>query len=160
MVRARENLIKTLTTDQLADLQRSNGLKLIDARPTAAFNGWRLRGESRGGHIPNAVSFPWSWAAGAYDADLVERLALKGLTPDRSITVYGYDDEDATGLADRLLYLGYDDVAVLAGGLPEWAAQPDSELIRLPRNHQLVHPEWLHHVLEGEATDEAPEGPF
>ncbi|MCP3975742.1 MAG: thiosulfate sulfurtransferase, partial [bacterium] len=88
------------------------------------------------------------------------RLALKELTPDRSITVYGYDDEDATGLADRLLYLGYGDVAVLAGGLPEWAAQPDSELIRLPRNHQLVHPEWLHHVLEGEATDEAPEGPF
>ena len=151
-------MIKTLAVETLSEIYRANGTRVIDARSTAAFNGWRLRGEARGGHIPGALAFPESWAASMYDAQLAKRLASKGLTPDRSIVVYGYDDGDSTSLADRLLALGYDDVAILEGGLPEWAAQREFDVIRLPRNHQLVHPDWLHRLLEGEQTDENPAG--
>ncbi len=151
-------MIKTLAVDTLSEMYRANGTRVIDARSTAAFNGWRLRGEARGGHIPGALAFPESWAASMYDAQLAKRLASKGLTPDRSIVVYGYDDGDSTSFADRLLALGYDDVAILEGGLPEWAAQREFDVIRLPRNHQLVHPDWLHRLLEGEQTDENPAG--
>ena len=151
-------MINTLDTESLASVYQNPGVKVVDARPTAAYNGWRLRDEARGGHIPGAVAFPQSWAAGMYDPDLAERLAAKGVTPDHSIVVYGYGDEDAIALAGRLLALGYDDVAVLAGGQPEWAAQQDLDLARLPRNRQLVYPGWLHGLLAGEPVDEAPDG--
>ncbi len=153
-------MIKTLEIDTFTEIYRSPGVKVVDARPTAAFNGWKLGPEARGGHIPGAVAFPQSWAANTYDAILAERLASKGLTPDHSIVVYGYDDGESTSLADRLMLLGYDDVAVLKGGLPEWAAHPDLEVIRLPKYRQLVHPEWLHRLLEGNQTDEVPDGAF
>lgn len=153
-------MIKTLDIDSLSGIYQAPGVKVVDARPTAAYNGWRLGQETRGGHIPGAVAFPQSWAARTYDADLAERLAFKGLTPGHSIVVYGYDDEDGAPLADRMLALGFDDVSVLAGGLPEWAARRDLDVIQLPRNRQLVHPRWLHGLLDGEQTDEAPGGDF
>ncbi|GMQ85079.1 MAG: rhodanese-like domain-containing protein [Acidimicrobiia bacterium] len=151
-------MIKTLDIGALVSVYQSPGVKVVDARPTAAYNGWCLGDESRGGHIPGAVAFPQSWAAGMYDADLAARLAAKGVTPDQSIAVYGYGDGDATALAGRLLALGYDDVAVLAGGLPDWAAQPDLDVTRLPRYHQLVHPQWVRGLLDGGQIDEAPVG--
>ena len=123
-------MINTLDTESLALVYQNPGVKVIDARPTAAYNGWRLRDEARGGHIPGAVAFPQSWAAGMYDPDLTERLAAKGVTPDHSIVVYGYGEGDATALAGRLLALGYDDVAVLAGGQPEWATQRHLDVTR------------------------------
>jgi len=132
---------------------------MVDARPSAAFNGWCLGNETRGGHIPEAEAFPQSWAANMYDADLTERLAAKHLTPDHSIMVYGYDG-DSTSLADRLSYLGFPDVAVVAGGFPEWAGRRDLEVVRLPAFHRLVHPRWLHRLIEGEQPDEAPRGDF
>ena len=153
-------MIKTLQIDTVSEIYRNSRVKMVDARPTAAYNGWGLGDEVRRGHIPGAVAFPQTWAAGAYDAHLAHGLASKGLTPDNSIVVYGYDDGDCTSLADRLAALGYDDVARLAGGLPEWAARQDLELSRLPRFHQLIHPQWLSGLLEGEFLYEAPEGDF
>lgn len=152
-------MIEILAVDTLSEIYRNHGVKIVDARPTAAYNGWRLRNEARGGHIPGAVAFPQSWADSTNDADLAERLASKGLTQDHSIVVYGYDDRDSTYLADRMLVLGYADVATLAGGLPEWARR-DLDMIRLPSFHQLVHPAWLHGLLNGEPIDELPEGLF
>ena len=142
----------------MADIHREPGVKLVDARPTAAFNGWRLDGESRGGHIPGALSFPHSWASSTFDSDLAERLASKGLTPDQSIVVYGYDDADSNSLAERLAQLGFNDVADVTDGLPGWASRSDLDVVQLPRIRQLVHPAWLHGLLEGEPVEEAPQG--
>ncbi len=99
-------MIKTLAPEALSEIYQTNGIRVIDARPTAAYNGWRLGSEARGGHIPGAVAFPQSWAAGMHNAVLSKRLASKGLTPDRSIVVYGYDDQDSASLAKRMLVLG------------------------------------------------------
>ena len=153
-------MIKTIGVDTLAEIHRRPGVSVIDSRPTAAFNGWRLLDETRGGHIPGAVAFPQSWAANTYDGLLAERLAAKGLTPDHSIVVYGYDGFDSTVLAGRLLALGYDDVARLEGGLPAWATREDLDMVCLPRHHQLVHPLWLHQLLEGERVVHAPEAAY
>ena len=52
-------------------------LIVVDARPTAAYNGWRLNGEARGGHVPGAVAFPISWLASSrrprYSASFTRR---------------------------------------------------------------------------------------
>jgi thiosulfate/3-mercaptopyruvate sulfurtransferase len=151
-------MIKTLDIESLSAIYERPTVKVVDTRPMSAFNGWRLDAEARGGHIPGAVAFPYSWAAGMYDADLVERMASKGLTPDQSIVLYGYGEEKSNSLAARMLDLGFDDAAVLAGGLHEWAGREDLEMARLPRNRQLVYPQWLHGLLGEEQIEEAPEG--
>ena len=101
---------------QLADLIGDPHVKVVDARPTAAFNGWKLGGESRGGHIPGALAFPASWAEQADNAGLKTMLVSKKLTPGHKIVLYG-DGAAASGadtelLARRLADIPLYDVAV------------------------------------------------
>ena len=50
--------MSTTTTIQKIEPGRLRpGVQPIDIRPTAAYNGWALEGESRGGHIPGAISY-------------------------------------------------------------------------------------------------------
>ena len=57
---------------ELRDRLAEPGLAIVDVRPIAAFNGWRLRGEARGGHIPGAVSFPAEWLESVEPAEIAE----------------------------------------------------------------------------------------
>lgn len=152
-------MIETISVDELSSIQPDPGVSVIDARPTPAYNGWPLRGEPTGGHIPGAVPFPSTWMDAVSDADLGNLLAAKRIANDDSIVVYGYDD-DAAAVAQRLAEHGYGDVAILEGGFLGWAATDDHEPTRLPRFRQLVYPEWLQRLVEGEPVGEAPEGAF
>lgn len=145
-----------ITVETIASGTIDQYTKIIDIRPTAAYNGWVLRNEQRGGHAPGAIAFPALWAQKAFDRELVGKLEEKAITPADRILVYGYGDEEALALADRLDSLGYDQVSVLKGGFSEWAARPELDVIRLPRFRQLVHPDWLAALLAGEAVTEAP----
>ena len=144
--------IEAILTDGLDPMS-----KIIDLRPTAAFNGWRLRNEKRGGHIPGAAALPAHWAQKAFDRELIERLESRDITPADRILVYGYGDEEALAFADRLETLGYDQFSVLKGGFAEWSVRPDLEVSRLPRFRELVYPDWLAALLAGEEVAEAPE---
>lgn len=152
-------MVEIISVEELSSIRRDPGVTVIDARPTAAYNGWPLRGEATAGHIPGAVALPRSWMDGLSASDLGKLLASKGVAIDDLIVVYGYDD-DATVVAERLAEHGRGEVAILDGGFVGWAATDDHETIRLPRFRQLVYPEWLHRLLEGEPVDEAPEGGF
>ena len=59
-----------ISAAELRDRLGDPDLTIVDLRPTAAFNGWRLRGEARGGHIPGAVAFPSAWLASEDDAEV------------------------------------------------------------------------------------------
>ena len=66
------------------------GLTVIDVRPIAAYNGWRLGAETRGGHIPGAGAFPIAWLDAQEAAETARLLADKGATAGRAIVVYGH----------------------------------------------------------------------
>ena len=87
----------TIPADELLARLENPDLTVIDARPIAAYNGWRLQGEARGGHVPGARAFPAAWLA-AIDAAEIERLLdEKGAARGRSIVVYGEHDERRPG---------------------------------------------------------------
>ena len=44
-----------ISTEELRDRLGDPALTIVDVRPLAAYNGWRLRGEARGGHIPELL---------------------------------------------------------------------------------------------------------
>jgi len=139
-----------LTTAYLRERLGDPSLVLVDVRSMAAYNGWRLQGEARGGHIPGAVAFPRAWLSGVEDAEVQRLLDAKGITHDRTIVVYGDGADDATALAPTLARLGYEDVRVYDAGFSAWAADGSLPIERLANYEKLVHPAWLSQLIEGE----------
>ena len=138
-----------ISTDELRDRLGDPDLTIVDLRPTAAFNGWRLRGEARGGHIPGAVAFPSAWLASEDESEIERQLAARGVTADRSIVLYAYNATDVADLAARLAAQGFGDVRVFEDGWTAWAADPELPIERLPNYDKLVHTEWLRQLLDG-----------
>jgi thiosulfate/3-mercaptopyruvate sulfurtransferase len=146
----------TITTDDLRSRLGHERLTIVDVRPIAAYNGWRLAGEARGGHIPGATAFPIAWLT-SVEAPEVERiLRAKGVLPEREIVVYGDGRDDAWRLADRLTQLGLDRVHVYENGWSTWAGDPALPVERLQHYQRLVHTEWLRQVLAGEEPEAPP----
>ncbi len=89
--------INTIDPGPIRDRIEDPSLTVVDVRSLAAYNGWRLGGEVRGGHVPGAVAFPIDLAADSVDDPEIARLlATKRITPDRDIVVYG-DTETMRG---------------------------------------------------------------
>ncbi|MFB6185039.1 MAG: sulfurtransferase [Haloarculaceae archaeon] len=138
------NVPTEVATETVADHRTDPEHALLDVRPTAAYNGWRLRDEPRGGHVSGARNVPLAWTR---RDDWQSELSRKGVEPGTPVTVYGYGNGDAAEMAERLRACGYDDVSVYAQFLAEWVADPDRPLDRLARYRHLVHPAWLDDTL-------------
>jgi len=154
------NSSRTISAARLRRRLGDPALTIVDVRPLAAYNGWRLRGEPRGGHIPGAVAFPTAWLTSVDEAEIQRELTAKGVVPERSIVVYGDGPGDAAALVERLVRLGFEDVVALASGWTAWAAQRGAPVEALPRYEKLVHTEWLRGVLAGERPEAPPAGAF
>ena len=155
-----QNDAATISAAELRRRLDDPDLTVVDVRPLPAYNGWRLNGEARGGHIPGAVAFPSAWLS-SVDAVEVERLLhSKDIVPSREVVLYGADAEDVRAVKTRLTDLGHASVRTYERGWAEWAADETLPLERLPNYDKLVHTEWLRQVLEGERPEAAPAGPF
>ena len=143
----------SIASPDLATRLAEPGLSIVDVRPIAAYNGWRLRGERRGGHLPGAVAFPIAWLRSLDDRQTQRLLEAKRATADRSIVVYGDGHDDAAILRDRLTTAGGHDVRILDGGFAAWAAEDALPVERLPGYERLVHIEWLRQLLAGERPE-------
>jgi len=150
----------TITIEELRQGLGDPSLTIVDVRPLAAFNGWRLGVETRGGHIPGATAFPIDWLRTVDEPEIALLLARKGITADRDIVVYGDDVADAEAFATKLETLGIPNARVLSGSFAEWAADSTAPTDKLVNFEKLVHIEWLRSVLAGDRPEAAPEGTF
>jgi thiosulfate/3-mercaptopyruvate sulfurtransferase len=148
----------TITPRELGERLGDRDVLVVDARPLAAYNGWRLGEEARGGHIPGAVAFPVSWLRTIDDEEVTSLLTEKGILGAPEVVVYGDGPADAGALAWRLAELGQARVTVLDGGWPAWALEETLPLERLPLYPQLVHTAWLRSLLDGGRPEAAPGG--
>jgi molybdopterin synthase sulfurtransferase len=121
---------------------------IVDVRPSAAYNGWRLNGERRGGHIPGAVSFPHAWIDRLDDAEAMRLLASKGVLGHRTVVVYGHDAWDAWTFALKVEGWGHA-VRIYEAGWAEWSDDDSLPVDRLPNFQRLIHPEWLRDLIDG-----------
>ena len=151
------------STVSTAELQRrltDAELTIVDVRPLPGYNGWRLNGEDRGGHIPGAVAFPSAWLAIVDDAEVERLLHAKGIVPSREVVLYGEGADDVSLMRGRLGELGHTRVRVYEGGFASWSADESLPVDRLPHYDRLVHTEWLRQLLAGERPEAAPPGQF
>lgn len=147
-----------ISTEELRDFIKKDGNLILDLRPVAAYNGWRLRNESRKGHIRGAMSFPFKWTG--YLFELAELLKVKGIQPDKHIVLYAYDHSESEKMAIMLRDAGYADIRVYEDLLSEWIPDPNLPMEHLPRYEMLVYPEWLKKLLEGDRPPEFDGGDF
>jgi molybdopterin synthase sulfurtransferase len=134
---------------------------VVDVRPLRFFNGWRQGDDARGGHMPDAVSYPVEWLDSVDAPELGRLLGEKGLDRVSDIVVYGMDASDAGRFAAFLeSSLPQAAVAVFDGGFGAWAADPSLPIDKLPRHEQLVHVDWLSELLAGGRPEAAPTGRY
>ena len=143
------------TKDLLARLDNPEFI-LADIRPSAAYNGWKLKDETHGGHIRGAVSFPISWIKNLSNQELEVLLASKGILSENTIVIYGYKGDSCSDMANMLLDLGIRKVFIYEAGTQEWAADPNLPMDSLPNYEKLVYPEWVENLTSGKNPENSP----
>jgi len=143
--------LATILTDELLGKIEDTDFKIIDVRPVEAYNGWKLRNESRGGHIRGARSLPFKWLS---YIDWIEIIRAKGIMPSHALIIYGYDKFETEKVANQFIRAGYKDIIVYHNFIDEWSANNKLPMGRLKRYRQLVSAKWLNELIR---TGAAPE---
>lgn len=137
---------KTIQTQELITFCENKNGFLIDTRPIDAYNGWKLKNESRGGHIKGAKTLPLKWTN---YIDWIEIVRSKGILPEHKIVVYSYLKEESETVAQQFAKAGYNDISIYDGFVEEWSANNDLPMEKLERFNNLVHPQWVKTLIEG-----------
>lgn len=135
-----------LSTSELLSLREKDDLKIIDARPIDAYNGWKLGNEIRGGHIEGAKSLPANWTKHMDSTELVQS---KHFLPEQTIVVYGNTDEQGRIVATLFAIAGYENVFQYNHFVEEWANNPELPMEKLLKYRNLVHPAWVKTIVDG-----------
>src|SRR2546423_2602953 len=78
-----------ISLGELRERLNDPDLKIVDVRPLPAYNGWRLSGTARGGHIPGAAAFPSTWLKSVDEPEVERLLKTKGILASPEIVLYG-----------------------------------------------------------------------
>ncbi len=140
-----------VSTRELRDRMENPRVQLVDVRPIDAYNGWRLRGEERGGHIEGARTLSFKWTD---YLDWIEIVRGKKIRPEHSLVVYGYDRAETDEVASRFGRAGYERVRPYHHFVDEWCADDALPMDHLPRYTQLVSPWWLKELVSEGAAPE------
>ena len=139
-----------ITTKELIE-RVAAGAKIIDIRSVDAFNGWKMQGEPRGGHIKGAKSLPVKWTN---YMDWIEIVRHKDLLPADELVLYGYTLEDIKKVAETFLKAGYRNIEIYRDFLTEWVPNDSLPMLSLPNYRHLVSAEWLNKLISGEKPAE------
>lgn len=134
---------KTINTKELQKKIEA-GAKIIDVRPVDAFNGWKLKNESRGGHIKGAKSLPLKWTS---YMDWIEIVRHKEIKPSEDLILYGYTSEESRKVADMFKKAEYHNVSIYDKFLQEWVPNEDLPMEYLPNYRHLVSAEWVNNLI-------------
>lgn len=142
---------KLLSTKELLGYLNNKEVKIIDGRPTDAYNGWKLEGEKRGGHIKGARSLPVKWTK---YIDWIEIVRSKEILPKHKIIVYAYSEAEISAVVKMFDRAAYPDINIYNHFLEEWSADKNLAMEKLARYKQLVSPSWLNTLTSGKTPTE------
>ena len=141
-----QSFMKISTAELIPFIENKEAL-IVDVRPVDAYNGWKMQGEARGGHIKGAKSLPLKWAK---YIDWIEIVRSKGILPEKRIIIYSYTSREAEIVADSFIRSGFTDISVYDHFVDEWTANPELPMEKLERYAHLVYPEWVKTLTSGE----------
>lgn len=131
---------KSISTKELQSKLDDNSWIIVDTRINDAYNGWKLDGVKRGGHIDGAVDFSSNWL----DVDnkdkekiLDEALQTKKIDKDKNIVLYDANGKDSQKVATYLSSKGYKNIYTY--DVKEWA-NDDSLPMKQYDNYEMIVP--------------------
>ncbi len=149
--------IKSIFTQELIGIINDKNIKIIDIRSVDAYNGWKLKGENRGGHIKGAKSLPIKWTK---YMDWIEIVRSKNILPENRIIIYSYSEEESLKVANHFAKAGYSNVEVYNNFINEWANNEIMPMDHLARYKQLVSAEWVNQLISGNKPAEYDSNKF
>ncbi|MFW5488114.1 MAG: rhodanese-like domain-containing protein [Desulfovibrio sp.] len=146
--------IPHIDTAKVSKALSQNDWMVVDTRLNDAFNGWRLDGVKRGGHITGAVDFSANWLkvdAKNLEALLQEAMDNKGLRPEKNVVLYDATGKDAAAVAAYLQKKGFGKLYFY--DVKQWAADPSLPMTSYPKYRQLVPAVVLKEVVDGKVPE-------
>ncbi|MDO6356020.1 rhodanese-like domain-containing protein [Caloramator sp. CAR-1] len=144
----------TISTEELKDKINDSQYVIVDTRINDAFNGWKLDGVKRGGHIPNAVDFSANWLkVDVKDKEKIldDTLKSKNITPDKNIVLYDANGKDAIEVANYLKSKGYNNIYIY--DIKQWANDDSLPLEKFKNYHLIVPAAIVKDILDGKKPE-------
>ncbi len=141
-----DDTIKAISTAGLLDFIGTGKGTVIDVRPVDAYNGWCLKEEDRGGHIPGAKSLPLKWI---HYIDWIEIVRAKNIQPGDPLVLYGYSAREAEDVAEMFLRADYSNIQIYPAFSEEWVTNTELPLQYLEGFRSLVYPGWIRTLISG-----------
>ncbi|SEF87051.1 thiosulfate/3-mercaptopyruvate sulfurtransferase [Caloramator fervidus] len=152
---------KTITTQELKDNLNNSNYIIVDTRINDAFNGWKLDGIERGGHIKGATDFSSYWLdvdIKDKEAKLLEIAKNKGITPDKNVVLYDANGKDALKVAEFLSKNGFKNIYIY--DVKQWAKDKNLPMESYKNYYMLVPAKWVKDLIDGKKPETYKGGPF
>lgn len=122
------------TADDVAAAIDQSGVRLMDARKPAEFNGTEIGKNPRGGSIPSATNLFWENSVeGEYQGfksadELTDLFSTVGLSPEDEVITYCQGGGQAAHELFVMHLMGFDDLRLYLGSMEDWSRQPERPL--------------------------------
>ena len=150
----KEVTFNTVDTEAVKVTRDDNNTVLVDTRINDAFNGWKLDGVTRGGHIEGAVDFSANWLKADIsnkEALLDEALQKKGITKEKSIILYDSNETDAKEVANYLSKKDYKNISLYQ--LKPWTEDETLPMISYPHYEKIMPAVAIKDLLDGKEVE-------
>ncbi|MGF1763714.1 rhodanese-like domain-containing protein [Aliivibrio kagoshimensis] len=146
--------VSATSFEQLSLLDKDD-IQIVDCRSSNFFNGWPEQGMSRGGHIQGAINIDAQWLTKLNEKQLESLIAKKNIVKDKPTYLYCASGSLA-GISKKLQSVGFDKIYSIDEPLTHYP----NELVAQPNYQQLVTPQWVNKVINGEKTEHAPKNGY
>lgn len=153
--------LKNISTKDLQDKLDKSDWIVVDTRSNDAFNGWKLDGIKRGGHIKGATDFSANWLKVEdkdKDKKLDEALKTKKITSDKNVVLYDANGKDAQDVANYLSTKGIKNLYKY--DVRDWASNDKLSMESYPNYQMLVPPSWVKDLVDGKKPETYTNGKF
>lgn len=145
---------KTISTKDLKDKIGKSDWVVVDTRENDAFNGWKLDGVTRSGHIKGATDFSSAWLKvddKDKDKRLEEALKTKGISTDKNVVLYDASGKDSTEVIKYLSQKGYKNLYQY--NVNDWTKDSSLPMEAYANYQMLVPASWVKDLVDGKKPD-------
>ncbi len=147
---------KTITTKDLQDKIGKKDWIIVDTRNNDAFNGWKIEGVKRGGHIKGATDFSANWL-NVEDKEkdkekrLQDALKTKGITAEKNVVLYDANGKDADKVAEYLTKNGVKNLYKY--DVKDWSGDDKLPMESYANYQMLVPASWVNDLINGKKPE-------
>ncbi|WP_366927921.1 rhodanese-like domain-containing protein, partial [Clostridium sp.] len=154
---ATDNIASEIKNISTVDLKGKLGNKdwvVVDTRINDAFNGWKLDGVDRGGHIKGSTDFSANWLNvedKEKDKVLDQALKTKNISSDKNVVLYDANGKDAKEVAKYLEQKGIKNIYTY--DVKQWAADSSLPMESYANYQMLVPASFVNDLINGKKSE-------